>query len=139
MKDQTGHQKGCSRHPAAVILKGTDSEGRKGAQVCVCMKRCRSRGCSELPETRGVSHTLLERVTRKHGTDSLAWEYRRVQSVGNAVMGTRAESQHVLGLPVLLLANFTCLSPKPLIQVQVIEIMVGQLLPLAAQIAVGPR
>lgn len=87
----------------------------------------------------GSSHTLLERVTRKQGTDSLAWEYRRVQSVGNAVMGTRAESQHVLGLPVLLLANFTCLSHKPLIQVQVIEIMVGQLLPLAAQIAVGPH
>ena len=68
------------------------------------MKRFRSCRCSQCPETQGLSPTLLERVTRKQGTDSLAWEYWRVQGAGDAVMGTRAESLHVLDLLVLLLA-----------------------------------
>lgn len=116
MKDQASHQKGCSGHPVAVSLREL-SERRKDAQACGCMKRFRS---LQRPETQGLSPTLLERVTRKQGTDSMAWEYWRVQDTGVAVISTRAESLHVLDLLVLLLANCTYLSQKPLIHMQVI-------------------
>lgn len=102
MKDQAVHQKGCSRHPVAVILKGTDSERRKDAQACGCMKRFSSCGCSQHPEALWLSTMFLERVTRKQGTDSLAWEYWRVQGAEDAVTGTRAESLHALDLLVLV-------------------------------------
>jgi len=92
----------------------------------------------EVQELWELSPTLLGRVTRKQGTDSLAWEYWRVQGAEDAVMGTRAESLHILDLLVFLLANCTYLSQTPLTHMQVIGIMVGQLLPLAAYIPVGP-
>lgn len=90
------------------------------------------------PEAQRVSPSLLERMTRKQGTDCLAWDSWRVQGAGDATAGTRAESLHVLDLLVLLLANSTYLLQKPLIHTKVTETMVGQLLPLAAQIATRP-
>lgn len=57
----------------------------------------RARGADGLP-------CPPEKVTRKQGTDCLAWEYWRVPAAGDAVMGTRAESLHISDLLVL----FTC-------------------------------
>lgn len=76
-------------------------------------------------------------VSRKQGTDSLAWGYWRVQGAGDALWGTTCSCM-ILICWCKLLANCTYLSQKPLVHMQVIEIMVGQIIPLAAQIAIGP-
>lgn len=99
--------------------------------MCGCMKRFSSCGCSQHPEAQRLSPTILELVTRKQGMKK-DW---RAQGAGDAVTGTRTESLRVLDLLVLLLVNCTYLSQIPFIQAT--EIVVVQLLLLAAQIAIG--
>lgn len=99
--------------------------------MCGCMKRFSSCGCSQQPEARGLSPTLLELMARKQGMK----KHWKAQGAGDAIMGTRTKSLQVLDLLVLLLVNCTYLSQTPL--TQAIKIVAVPLPLLAAQIPVG--